>query len=217
MKKIAVIHTVPSVYASFPALIKENVSGAVVTNTVDEFLSSDAIARGEFTANNLNRLYFLLRCAEMTAPDAIVLSCSTLTQGAAKLRPLISVPIVTIDGLMLREAVAKGAKITVLATAICTVQPAKEGLAAEAAAIGLHADIDSLVSDEAFVAIKRLEKEKHDRLVKEAAAGIKNRDVIVLAQASMSHLEEDIAKQTGIPTLSSPRFCMTELKRVLGV
>ena len=115
--KIAAIHTVPSVYASFPALLRATFPGVEVTNTVDEFLAADPAVRGEFTKDNLNRLHALLRCAEMTGADVIVTTCSTLTPPVETLRPLIKTPLVAIDGAMHRKAVATGSRITLLATA----------------------------------------------------------------------------------------------------
>ncbi len=215
MPKIAVIYTVPGVYASFPALLRETFPGVEVTNTVDEFLAADPAARGEFTKDNLNRLHALLRCAEMTGADAIVVTCSTLSPPVEALRPLIKTPLVTIDGAMLRKAVAIGPRIALLATAQSTIEPGRIGLSAAAAKSGLMLDIKAIVCDDAYTAIKKLDKEVHDREVLAAAAKITGRDVIVLAQASMSHLQDEIQRRTSILTLSSPALCMEELKSVL--
>jgi len=216
MKKVAVIYTVPSVYASFPELIRNTIPNVEIANTVDEFLSLDPNARGEFTINNLNRLHMLLRCAEMTGAGAIVTSCSTLTPHVEKLRMLIETPIVTIDGAMFRAAASMGTKVAILATARSAVGPAREGLAKAGSQAGKELDIEDIVNDEAFAAVKRMEIDRHDTLVLESAAAVSGRDVIILAQASMAHLEKKIEEKTGIPTLSGPRFCMEELKHVLG-
>ena len=216
MKKIAAVYTVPSVYASFPALVRETLGGdTIVVNTVDEYLASDPAEKGEFTATNLSRLHAILRNAEMTGPDAIVVTCSTLSPPVEKLRPLISVPLLTIDGAMLRLAVELGARMAIVATAQSTVGPAKEGLAREAEKAGKTLDLEVMVLDDAYAAIKRMDKETHDRLVKEAVKGIAGRDVVLLAQASMAHLEEDVERICGIRTLSSPKLCMEELKKTV--
>ncbi len=213
--KIAAIHTVPSVYASFPALLRETFPGVEVTNTVDEFLAADPAVRGEFTKENLNRLCALLRCAEMTGADAIVVTCSTLTPPVETLRPLIRTPLVAIDGAMHRKAVATGSKITLLATAQSTIHPGCTGLAGAAAKIGKEVQVDAVVCDAAYDAIRKMDKATHDREVLAAAEKITGRDVIVLAQASMAHLQDEIQSRTGIPTLSSPALCMEELRTIL--
>ena len=216
MPRVAAIYTVPSVLATFPDLIRATIPGAEVSNTLDDFLTTDPIARGEFTRNNLNRLHAFFRCAEMAGADVIVVTCSTLTPPTEILRPLVSTPIITIDGPMLKQAVALGSSITLMATSPSTVEPAQIGLTREAERQGKKISVKVMVNEKAFNAIRNLDKEQHDRLVLEQAAGVKGSDVIVLAQASMAHLEEEVQKATGITTLSSPKLCMEELKKVLG-
>lgn len=216
MATIALIHTVPSVYASFPGLVRETLGpDTAVLNTVDEYLASDPAEKGEFTKTNLNRLHALLRNAELTGPDAIVVTCSTLSPPVEMLRPFIAVPLVTIDGAMLRLAAEAGGHIAVMATARSAVGPVKEGLLREAAKLGKTPDLETIVLDDAYAAIKRLDKETHDRLVKEAASRFSGRDLIVLAQASMAHLEDEVGRISGVRTLSSPKLCMEELKKIV--
>lgn len=218
MKKIAAVYTVPSVYASFPALIRETLGAETrLVNTVDEYLASDPAEKGVFTTVNLNRLLAILRNAELTQPDAIVVTCSTLSPPVETLRPLISVPIVTIDGAMLRKAVDTGSRITVVATAKSTVEPAWEGLRREAGKKRKAIDVDVVTLDDAYEAIKKLDRETHDRIVLEAAGRIHDRDVVLLAQASMAHLEEQVHNACAITTLSSPGLCMEELKEIVGL
>ena len=40
-------------------------------------------------------------------------------------------------------------------------------------------------------------------------------DVIVLAQASMAHMEGPVAARTGRPTLSSPSRCVAQLRKMM--
>lgn len=215
MKKVAAVYTVASVYGYFPDLIRDSLGEVEIVNTFDDFLAIDPGRRGEFTVNNLNRLHAILRCAEMTNPDAIVVTCSTLTPPVETLRPLIATPLVTIDGRLLRLTVTKGPKIAILATAQSAVDAMIIGLRREADLAGAEAAIDTVVCPEAIAALKKNDKATHDRLVLEAAAGIKGVDVVALAQASMAHLEAEVRDATGIETLSSPKLCMAELREVL--
>ena len=217
MIRIAAVHTVPSVYATFPDLIRRHIPGAEVLNTVDEFLATDPAEKGEFTTTNLNRLHALLRCAEATNPDVIVVSCSTLTPPVETLRPLIHTPLVTIDGAMLKAAVRAGSAVTLVATSPSAADAAKKGLSREAEKAGKALDLEIILCDKAFQAIRRMDKAAHDEEVLSAVAGVAARDVIVLAQASMAHLEEQVGKTTGIATLSSPELCMEEVKKALGI
>jgi Asp/Glu/hydantoin racemase len=69
--------------------------------------------------------------------------------------------------------------------------------------------VEGLLVEGAFQALSAGKREEHDRLVREAAVALATRsDVIVLAQASMAHLEEPIAAAAKVPVLSSPRLCV---------
>lgn len=215
MSRVALIHTVPTVYVSFHLRVKEAIPGISVINTVDEFLASDPAEKGAFTVTNKQRLYSLISVASQTEADAIVTTCSTLSPHVEEIRPFFCIPIVTIDGEMLRWAVQRGPKIAVLATAESTIGPTTDGLRREARRHGSPIEIEQTVCPEAYIAIKARDQEAHDRIVLDATAEITGYDVIVLAQASMAHLEEEITKRTGTTTVSSPRFCLDELARML--
>lgn len=215
MYKIALIHTVQSVLATFGDKIKSVIKDVKIVNTLDEFLASDPAEKGEFTINNANRLFSIIKCAEMTEVDAIVITCSTLSPIAEQIRPFISVPVITIDEPMLQEAVSIGTNITILATAQSTIDPTISKLSSEAEKSKKHINITSYVCDEAYTAIKSGDKNHHDEIVKRKALEIKEQDVVILAQASMGHLRETIEKICGCPVLSSPELCIDKLKEVL--
>ena len=101
------------------------------------------------------------------------------------------------------EDVEIGTKITILATADSTIGPTKSKLTIEAQLIKKEIQLSSIVCPDAYIAIKAGDKQAHDEAVKRKALEIKDQDVIILAQASMSHLEEDIKKICGCDVLSS--------------
>lgn len=216
MVKIALIHTVKSVLNTFEGRVKEALGDVKVVNTLDEYLASDPAERGEFTIENMNRLYSFLKCAEMTEADAVVVTCSTLSPTVEKIKPFIKTPVITIDGAMLKMAVELGTKITILATADSTVGPTKSGLLNEARKLNKDIELSIMVCPDAYNAIKAGDKEYHDEVLKRKALEIKQQDVVILAQASMAHLEDSIAKICGCTVLSSPRMCIDELKRTLS-
>ncbi|MGE4283942.1 MAG: aspartate/glutamate racemase family protein [Clostridia bacterium] len=215
MYRVALIHTVASVYSTFGARIEEVVADVKIVNTVDEYLASDVAERGEFTVENLNRLFSIVKCAEVTEPDAIVVTCSTLSPSVEKIRPFIKVPLITVDERMINKAAKLGTRVTILATAYSTVEPTKVKLLSEAQQLNKKIEISTVVCPEAFTAIKAGDQEHHDELLKREALQIKQQDVIILAQASMAHLEKAIQKITGCTVLSSPNLCIEQLKEVL--
>lgn len=216
MKRIALIHTVKSVYDTFEGRVRQAVGGELlIHNILDDFLASDPNVRGEFTADNLNRLFYDLKAAELTHPDLIAVTCSTLTPSVVKIRPFISVPVIAIDDAMTKLAVQLGAKITIMATAQSTVEPTRQKILSDAEKAGKTVEISTLVCPEAFKALGAGEKLRHDELLKKAALDIKNQEVVVLAQASMAHLEKDIQQICGCKVLSSPELCVEQIKQAL--
>ena len=216
MKRIALLHTVPSVFLSFEKRIRTALPGEELNihNTLDDFLASDANVRG-FTQNNRNRLFHLLKAIELEEPDVIAVTCSTLTPEVARIRPFLSVPLIAIDDVMAKKAVALGSKITVMATAQSTVEPTCQKLLEEAAKIGGKVELSPMVCHDAYEAIKRMDQPAHDAFLRKAAGGIHDQDVVVLAQASMAHMENELAAICGIPVLSSPALCVEQIVHTL--
>lgn len=214
--KIALIHTVQSVLATFGDRVKEALGDVKINNTLDEFLASDAADRGgEFTVGNMNRLFSIVKCAEMEEPDAIVVTCSTLSPTIEKIRPFIRVPLITIDEAMIKKAAEIGGRITILATAESTIRPTRSKLLSEVKKLGKEVDLNVLCCTEAYDAIRAGDKELHDEVLKRQALEIKQQDVVILAQASMAHMEEALEKIIGCTVLSSPKQCINQLKETL--
>lgn len=217
MKSIALIHTVQSVATTFGNTLQEFLDEEVkVHNLWDDFLANNPNEIGEFTIENRNRLFNDVKTAEMTGADMIVVTCSTLTPVVKMIRPFVKVPLIAIDDAMAVKAVTYGSRILVLATAESTLEPTKAKLLEEAAAIQKNLDIQCMAVMEAFKALKAMEMDKHDAILKETAKSVSGYDCIVLAQASMAHLEQPISEITGCPVLSSPGLCMEQIQKVLS-
>ena len=227
-KKVSLVHTVRAVYESFGAGLLEFMSGTEtgpeagsqsgpkieIMNTVDEFLAADANING-FTHSNKLRLLHILQAKDLERPDIIVVTCSTLTPAVEEIRPLVRAPLVAIDDAMAENAVRSGERIVLMATAASTIGPGTSKLNLEASKIGRKIELETIHCAEAYDAIRRMDRASHDRQLIEVAKGIKDKDVIVLAQASMAPVEKEIEKLTGIKTLSSPNLCYEQIKRML--
>jgi len=210
------IHTVRSVLDTFEPSLRAAAGGELlVHNILDDFLASDPAATGAFSEVNERRLANDLANAALTGADVVAVTCSTMSPAIARLRPSFQVPVVAIDDAMCRLAVGCGRRVTILATARSTVGPTRAKLISEAAAAGKDIELEVLVCDEAYAAIKDGDKAGHDAIVEAAARSIRNADVVVLAQASMAHLEGSVQGICGCPTLSSPSLCVAEIVGLL--
>lgn len=217
MKKVAIIYTVRPVLATFPELLEEVVGEPLkIFNLLDDFLASDPGETGSFSIDNKNRLFNDLKSCELTGADVIVVTCSTLTPIVQLIRPFIKVPIVAIDDAMTAKAVRIGSRIKVVATAVSTLKPTEAKLQQEARLAGVEIHIDSEDNEVAYAAMKRGDLATHDRLVLSRIAEVKGYDSIVLAQASMAHLEAEAESLANVPVLSSPRLCCAQVKQILS-
>ena len=147
--------------------------------------------------------------------DVILNICSSVGEVADSMQAAaayLGVPVVRIDEEMCREAVRRGNRIAVLATLPTTLEPTKNTVLRVAREMGRHVVLVDGLIDGAF----GLDQDSFRRLLLQKAAEVKGKaDVILLAQGSMAYVEEDICREHGITTLSSPGFGAVELKKAL--
>jgi len=216
MKRVAIVHTVRPVLASFPQLLEQVVGQPLkIHNLLDEFLASDPAEIGYFSVENRNRLFNDLKSCELTKADLIVVTCSTLTPAVQLIRPFINVPVVAIDDAMTEQAVRIGKKIKVVATAMSTLKPTIAKLQQEATLAGVEIEVDAQDHEPAYTAMRAGDMATHDRLVLEMIQKVKGFDCIVLAQASMGHLQQQAQEIAGVPVLASPILCCEKVKQML--
>ncbi len=216
MKRVALIHTVRPVLGSFSQLLEEVVGEKLkIHNILDDFLATDPAEIGYFSLENRQRLFNDLQSCALTKPDIIVVTCSTLTPTVQLIRPFIDVPVVAIDDAMTERAVRIGNKIMVVATAMSTLKPTVSKLEQEAKIANVEITTDVVDNKPAYTAMQAGDMETHDRLVLEMIKQVKGYDCIVLAQASMGHLQKQAEEIAGVPVLASPILCCEKVKKML--
>ena len=210
--KIVLLHTVRSVMEPFIARMRAALPDCTFYNMLDEYLAMNATEEGCFTSRNKGRLYALLREAAATGADLIVSSCSTLSPHLAAMRPLFDIPIVTVDDEMARAAAEMGEHtVAVLATAQSAIGPVRDKILVNAETMGRHPEVREIFVPGAIDALNGGDRETHDRLLLEAARPLRGKqEVIVLAQASMAHVDRAIADLCGCPVLTSPASCVRQ-------
>jgi Asp/Glu/hydantoin racemase len=132
-----------------------------------------------------------------------------------KLRQFFSIPIIAIDDAMCQKAVENSSHLAVLATAQSTVKPTLEKLESEGQLQKKEIALTSFCCPEALAELKKGNREKHDILVLDMAKKVSSVDGIVLAQASMAHLQSQVQELTLLQTYSSPLLCMHAVAAML--
>ena len=216
-RTLVLIHTIPLLVAAFDDWCREMLPGTRVLNILDEPLLARVRERGIRAPEDDERLAEHVAGAAAIGADAVLVTCSTVSQSVAAIRPRFRVAIYAIDEPMVRAAVDVGDRIAVVATSATTLEPSRTMLEREAARRGRSLEISLRLVDGALSALLTGDPQAHDRLVMAAVAEeAHDVDVVVLAQATMARaLDAAGARQVGVPVLASPRLALAQVRREL--
>lgn len=215
--KVCFFHTVAGLTDRFDEMASDYIPDVDCFHIVDESVLQDALAVGELTPLITRRICSQLSLAEDAGADLILDTCSSTSPAVNIARQIISIPIIKIDDPMTEAAVERGDHIAVVATAESTLEPSTNLVQSKANQKGQSISIESVLVDDALDALQSGKKERHDRLVTDRALELADETgVIILAQASMSHLTPRLSEQVAVPVLSSPSMAMEEVASTVG-
>lgn len=202
----ALRHSIAPIEAAFARLWPE----AELQNLLDDRLSADLARDGRLTPAMTERFLTLARYAAAGGADGLLFTCSAfgpcIEACAEALAPL---PVLKPNEAMIREAVARGARIGLLASFAPTL-------------VSMPPEFPSGVSlvprliDGAMAALDRGDGAEHDRLAALAARDLGTCDAIALAQFSLARAADAVAAATGKPVLTTPDCAVLELRRRLS-
>jgi Asp/Glu/hydantoin racemase len=215
--KIGFVHTGVPIGMLLKKMMSESMPDIPSFHIVDDSLIQDLLQSGEFTPSILKRLCAQIIMAKEAGADIIMVTCSSIAPGVDFARKLVDIPIMKIDEPMAELAVESADTVGVLATAKTTLVPSVDLINQVAEKKGKSVKVKSKLISEAFDFFLQGDMDNHDRLVKRAGVELAQQsDVLVLAQASMSHLAAEIEKASGIKTLTSPQIAMDALKKMVS-
>lgn len=214
MTRVAFLHTGAVNIAPFAELAAELLPGAVVVNYLDDRIVADLTDPAR-AASVPGRVEALVRAAAAGGADAVMFTCSSISELAAPASVAAGIPVLRVDEAMADAAVASGRRIRVLATLATTSRPTTALLRERARVAGLHPEISDEVVDGAFEAVVAGDRATHDHRVGAAISrAAADADVIVLAQASMAGAARSV--DVGVPVLTSPRSGVERLAASLA-
>lgn len=212
--RIAFLHTGAVNIAPFGALAAEFLPDATVVNYLDDRIVAD-LGDDARAGSVPERIDDLVRAAAAGGADAVMFTCSSISELAAPAAAAAGVPVMRVDEAMADAAVRAGRRIRVLATLPTTCRPTLGLLRERAALAGVEPEFTSEVIEGAFAAVAGGDRSTHDRLVAAAIErGAADADVIVLAQASMASAAEAVS--VDVPVLTSPRLGVERLAATLA-
>lgn len=217
---LALIHTSKLFFStdtSLMALFGEIMPDVRLINVLDDSLLADTMAAGEMTPAVTRRLCGYVCAAEDAGADAVLSLCSSVGSAIDVAREMVGIPVLKIDDAHTEKAVEQAERIGVLATVSTTLHPTVDLIRRKAAGRGREVVILEGLADSALEALMNGDKERHDRMLiakaKELAPKV---DILLFAQASMTRLEDEVAAETGLPVLSSPRPAIEYAHAVLN-
>jgi Asp/Glu/hydantoin racemase len=216
MRRLALIHTALFVAELIKTKMLDTLPALDAFHMVDEGVLKELMDKREITPRIVRRLLSMATFAQETGAEFILFTCSSTSPAVDLIRPMIEVPLLKIDDPMAEKAASIGRKIGVICTAETTAGPTTNLIAQHAKRQAKEVTIEVWVEREAFENLKAGRKDLHDALVLDAAVRMAEEvDVIVLAQVSMSHLQERLEAILNIPVISSLGPCLQALSSLL--
>lgn len=218
---LALIHTTPLAVPIFTNLCQEIIPDVPIFHIVDESLLGSTIRAGRLEKITIRRLLNQVESAQDAGAGAVLVTCSSIGPAIALAQELFDFPVIRVDLPMAEEAVRiamrGGARIGVLASLPTTLEPTAALMRETAARQAKGCVVSTALCQGAFEAVSCGDTATHDRLVKEKLLDLaRNVDVIVLAQASMSRVVDQIPPgEIAIPVLSSPRLAVQRVRRAM--
>ncbi|WP_037576965.1 aspartate/glutamate racemase family protein [Phaeacidiphilus oryzae] len=203
-------------------LARTELPGLRVMNIVDDAILA-GVRGGTMDQVDLRRriLEHALR-AEEAGADAVLCTCSSVSDAAAAVAPLLRVPLLRIDDAMVAEAVENGGDIGVVATVETAADEVVGKIEALAGERGVVARVRRTVVPGAFDALSRGDAAAHDEAVlKTVHDELTRSDFVVLAQASMERvvaaLDDADRPRVGAPLRPAMRGLMRHQRTGGGV
>ena len=215
-KKLAIIHTSPSLTPLFTSLCSRWLPEVSIFHMVDESLIKNTIEAGHLEKVTTRRVIAQIESARLAGADAVLVTCSSIGAAVTQAASLFDFPIVRIDDAMAERAVHIGHRLGVLATLQTTLAPTSALVRSKSN--GHEVTIIDRLIEGAFDAVMAGDGATHDQLVRKALTElIPQVDCIVLAQASMARVLDTMEPASiTIPVLSSPELAVQRVAEVMS-
>lgn len=219
--RIGLIHAVAvavePVNNAFAALWPE----AMVSNLLDDSLSSDLSAAGEQNTAIQDRIFSLGSYVRDSGADAVLYTCSAFGTAIDLAKPKLRVPTLKPDEAMIDQALdisrdSNGGTIGVLATFQPTLPGTQQQLAERADQRGIPLHVVMRHVPDAMESLRQGDGERHDALIAAAARDMAGCACLVLAQFSMARARRKVESVQPAPVLTSPEAAVAKLRQMLG-
>lgn len=148
--------------------------------------------------------------------DGILFTCSAFRECIDVCIAEFDLPILKPNDAMIEQALDIGSRIAILATVAPTIPSISAEIEEMAAARGRRVELRPYFVEGAFDALAGGDAARHDALVAARARDIRECDVIVLAQFTLSRAVPVVAAVSNIPVLNSPGAAVGKMRGMLN-
>jgi Asp/Glu/hydantoin racemase len=217
-KTLGLVHTSATLVPVFAQLCKAKLPNVDTFNIVDDSLVRAIGARGSLTPDIARRVAGYIESAESGGADLILVTCSSIGPAVEAAAPFAAVPVLRVDQPMADRAIQAGRRIGVIATLPTTMNPTADLVRRRAATAGKAIELSTRLCEGAFEALMAGDAARHDAMVAAALRELAGQvDVIVLAQASMARVVDQLAESDRrVPILASPALAIEYLASLLA-
>lgn len=188
---------------------------ARISNLMDDGLFAWVRETGGVVPEMYDVFRTLTRHIVSRGADGILFTCSAFREVIDACIAEFDVPILKPNAAMIEQALDAGSRIAVMATVGPTIPSISDEIREMAAARSRKIELVPYVVEGAFDALAGGNAEKHDALVAARAREIKDCDVIVLAQFTLSRAVPAVAAVSNIPIFNSPGAAVAKLRGML--
>jgi len=214
-KTLGILHAALWVAPIANRYCAELLPGATIMTICDDSLEEEFLRIGHVPPNNYYKAATYIQFLAQAGADAVLFGCSTMNRTVEYVQPLVDIPIQQIDAPMMEQAVQIGSRIGLLATLPTTVPSSTRLLQKAAQEAGRVVEITTSLRNDAFERLQEGDRRAHNDILLEEVDRLSGEvDAIVLAQVSMSLLEDDV-KDAPVPVLNSGRTGFERMREIL--
>ena len=212
--RIGLVHALEASIAPIENAFSRLWPAAEPVHLLDGSLYLDYHAAGEVTPAIAQRIQALIHHAVAFGAKGLLLTGSLFSQPVEDARENLSIPALAAYEAMIEEAFASGSRFGLIATYADTITMMEADIERYASQKGIGYQLESKMVESALEALQSGDRERHDSLVAVAAEGL-DCDVLLLAQHSMSPVEERIPERPGRRVLTSSETAVRKLKKLV--
>lgn len=202
--RIALIHATPVAIEPVVAAFAQGWPEAELANILDDSLSTDRAKQKELAPQMFPRFERLARYAVDNGASGILFTCSAFGAAIEAAAKAVSVPVLKPNEAMFDAALERGARIGMIAT----FGPAMESMSTE-----FGRPLQSILAEGAMEALRGGDVQKHNKLVADAASGLRGVDAIMLAHFSTARALNAVKARVSVPVLTAPDSAVAKLRK----